>query len=452
MKKNLKRITASVLAATLCATPIISPYAGNFGKAMTVNTIIASAYEHGVDGKWEFDITSKNTATITAYTGTATDVIVPEAVKKNGKGYTVKAISGAFYKNKKIVSVKIPRGLTEIEKNTFSGASNLTQVFIPDGVTTIGDSAFSATNLHNIILPRGLEKIGIYAFSYTPLASVTFNNCINEIGHHAFFKTNLTSVTIPASVNKFGDDVFRGCEKLVNINVGELTLDKMLDTGFLGGCNNLTKINNITVTNISRKGRPYFDAEYEYYMKKHFASMDDFEVSFMTQYIDAMVKYVVKTETAGCVTDQQKVRKLHDWICDKVDYAYEADGKTPAKTLGVHCDSSVFFRDTTVCDGYARALTLLLNEAGIEAYYVSAGPVGDGHAWTIVKLGGNYYHIDACHDDGKGKGNRDYSHYLVSESKLQATCSTHLNWKVAKPNSRYKYEVPKTKPECNYTW
>ena len=87
-----------------------------------------------------------------------------------------------------IVNLKIPEGVTTIGDSAFSGCTNLASITIPDGVTTIGNSAFSScTNLASITIPDGVTTIGIAAFSgCTSLASVTIPEGVTTIGNYAF--------------------------------------------------------------------------------------------------------------------------------------------------------------------------------------------------------------------------------------------------------------------------
>ncbi|MBR3612271.1 MAG: leucine-rich repeat domain-containing protein [Bacteroidaceae bacterium] len=73
--------------------------------------------------------------------------------------------------------------------------SNITSVTISNGVTTIGDYAFSScSRLTSITIPNSVTSIGDYAFyNCTGLTSITIPNSVTSIGDYAFY--NCTSLT-----------------------------------------------------------------------------------------------------------------------------------------------------------------------------------------------------------------------------------------------------------------
>ena len=68
----------------------------------------------------------------------------------------------------------------------------------------------------NVVIEEGVTRIGDYAFSVcSSLTSVTIPASVTSIGNYAFFDCrSLTSVTIPVSVTSIGNSAFYGCSNL----------------------------------------------------------------------------------------------------------------------------------------------------------------------------------------------------------------------------------------------
>jgi hypothetical protein len=152
---------------------------------------------------------------IVRYTGSTTDVKIPEKIKN----LPVTKIDRAFLNNKNITSVTIPDSVISIGEMAFEGCSNLISVTIGNSVTSIGRMAFSGcTSLTSVIIGNSVTSIGVEAFKgCTSLSSVTIPNSITSIGVTAFSGCGLTSVTIPASVTSIGHGAFGNCQKLTSV-------------------------------------------------------------------------------------------------------------------------------------------------------------------------------------------------------------------------------------------
>ncbi len=123
---------------------------------------------------------------------------------------------------KQITSFVFGKEVDNIPNCLCNGMSNLTSITIPDGVTSIGQSAFyGCTGLKSVIMGNSVTSIGAYAFrGCTALTSVTIPNSVTSIEEAAFYDcTGLTSITIPNSVTSIERDAFRYCTGLTYIRV-----------------------------------------------------------------------------------------------------------------------------------------------------------------------------------------------------------------------------------------
>lgn len=94
-------------------------------------------------------------------------------------------------------------------------------------------------------------------------------------------------------------------------------------------------------------------------------------------------------EDAG---DYEKVRIVYTYVIDHTQYQTGEDDQSIA---------GVFWKKSAVCAGYAGAVQYLLERLDIPCIYVDGSTKGstEGHAWDIVKIGQEYYCVDATNGD-----------------------------------------------------
>ena len=106
--------------------------------------------------------------------------------------------------------------------DAFNNCNFITDIIIPNSVTSIGEHAFRNCNsLINIHIPNSVISIGDSAFSgCESLTSINIPNSIKTIGVNTFEHCNsLTNIQIPNSLISIGDSAFRRCESLTSINI-----------------------------------------------------------------------------------------------------------------------------------------------------------------------------------------------------------------------------------------
>ena len=180
---------------------------------------------------------------------------------------SVTSIGTAFYDCRSLTSITIPDGVTKIVPHAFSGCSSLENITIPASVTCIGNYAFKdcsslkkiyitdieawckicysgygcypligSADLYlngelvtDLVIPDGVTSIGKYAFyGYSFLKSITIPDSVTTIGDYAFYRcSNLTNMTIGSGVTSVGTNALYATN-LNSITVGKEELIRYL--------------------------------------------------------------------------------------------------------------------------------------------------------------------------------------------------------------------------------
>ncbi len=138
------------------------------------------------------------------------------------------------------------------------------------------------------------------------------------------------------------------------------------------------------------------------------------------------------------MSDLQKAIVLHDYLVVNCEYDYEnyVAGTIPKESYSTY---GVFINGRAVCEGYALSYQYLMELVGIECYMVSGDTSAGAHAWNMIKLDGEYYHVDTTWDDPVPDrlGGPKHEYMFRSDENIDTatgSSSRHFDWQVYRGN------------------
>lgn len=119
--------------------------------------------------------------------------------------------------------VILPASIKAIGNSAFYNCRNLSKINFPNGLLTIGDSAFNGTSLEKIKLPNTLQAIGEKAFAYNEaVTNVKLPSSLTSLGNSAFYGcTAVTSAIIPGNITTISNSAFACCKNLTDLTISE---------------------------------------------------------------------------------------------------------------------------------------------------------------------------------------------------------------------------------------
>lgn len=135
---------------------------------------------------------------------------------------------------------------------------------------------------------------------------------------------------------------------------------------------------------------------------------------------EAVAVAMAKLQLNG-LSEAKKITKIHDYICNRVDYEYNSKEEQIYTAYGALCTGKA------VCQGYAVLFYRLCKEAGLSVRIISGTGNGGPHAWNIVRIGSKYYNVDCTWD---GQDAATYNEFLL-KSEADFRDHTRESWPVA---------------------
>ena len=156
---------------------------------------------------------------------------------------------------------------------------------------------------------------------------------------------------------------------------------------------------------------------------------------YTAQLSDELDEYL--NAVAGVSRDYDKVKVIHDLMCNKIEYSTSMDNGWDQQ-----CVSAMTGDRRTVCSGYAHTFTLLCNAAGLECIRIegTASQSGMSHAWNKVLIDNVWYNVDVTWDDPDGGYPPvRYDYFCISDNTLYQNHTAYKSLVGVIPVSNYDY-------------
>lgn len=223
---KMRKMAAAALAAVMAVS---APLAGAVSNALSVVASAAGTESTLTSGDFNYSVLGDGTVEITKYTGNGGAVVIPSEIDSK----KVTSIGDdAFYECRKLTEITIPDSVTSIGRSAFSN-TGLTEVTISSNVTNIDSFAFYGCVINvdeanseycseNGILFNKDKTVLIYYPSLSDQKSYTVPDGVKSIATYAFFGAPFVELTLPDSVGgALVSRSFSGNVNLKAINVGE---------------------------------------------------------------------------------------------------------------------------------------------------------------------------------------------------------------------------------------
>ena len=132
------------------------------------------------------------------------------------------------------------------------------------------------------------------------------------------------------------------------------------------------------------------------------------------------------------MSDYEIAKALHDYVVLNTAYGFPSDVPRP---IAVYSGYFSLLWGCGVCTDYAMAYQLLMDMAGIPCGMVTNA----SHAWNVVQLDGEWYHVDTTWDDPtpNREGYVRYDYFLKSDSYMS---QDHFDYESEHPCTSTKYD------------
>lgn len=135
--------------------------------------------------------------------------------------------------------------------------------------------------------------------------------------------------------------------------------------------------------------------------------------------LEQAVRECAATLSEG-MTQYQREKAVYDFVANRCTYDMEAfaDQENWEQWWEAFTAYGALVQGKSVCEGYARAVELLLSLADMDCALIRGGAEGERHMWNVVQVDGEWYHLDPTGNDNSDQGN--YFYFNLNDQQIQS--------------------------------
>ena len=394
-----------------------------------------------------YTINDDNTITITGYTETSSMIIFPEEI--DGKTVVSVGLNNPATDSLltyKLESVVLPDSVTRLEDFAFAYCNNLNTIIGLENLQWVGSNALNGTVIEEAVFGKDLRYLSTQALAFSQVKRIVipdnvmlYSSSFQEtfsleeiellkssempqftVTNDALYNVDMTtlytvfsgkekSFRVPETVTKILKYAFcidsSGALGIQDIFIGENVVE--IDQYAVSGYHYQQYA--IPVMHVVENSKAYQYAIQNGYAYVIIGSDEDITIQ---EKIDEIIAECISED----MSEYQKARALHDWLCDHVEYD---------DSLTNYSAKSALIDGRSTCSGYSEAYAQLLTAVNIENHTVPNYLIN--HEWNMLKLNGKWVYVDVTWDDVSEGHN--YRYFCFNDDVCKMTHGAdHFVW------------------------
>lgn len=187
----------------------------------------------------------------------------------------------------------------------------------------------------------------------------------------------------------------------------------------------------------------YTGAKYTFGNLKLFYSKSREDIIKHQREIESIKEEFLENNINNYMSDYEKLLIVHDFIINKGSYdkgLFDNEDVLPES----YSTYGILSLGVGVCESYAKSMKYLLDGSGIKSLVVVGESKGENHAWNLVELDGEYYHIDSTWNDPVSDNGQDvlrYNFFNLNDEEISITHQWDTDEYPEAKGEKYNYYI-----------